>query len=170
MRTEEEKRKHRCCFTGHRPEKLGVPEWKVKAALQREIKAAILEGYTVFISGMARGVDLWAAELVLELRESGAAIRLICAVPYPGVELRWEQGWREKYQAVLRRADLVRFICDGYGKDCFQRRNQWMVGYSNRVIAVYNGKRGGTRNTVEYARGCGVTVVKIPCGEGKATE
>ncbi len=146
MRTEEEKRKHRCCFTGHRPEKLGVPEWKVKAALQREIKAAILEGYTVFISGMARGVDLWAAELVLELRESGAAIRLICAVPYPGVN------------------------CGGYGKDCFQRRNQWMVGYSNRVIAVYNGKRGGTRNTVEYARGCGVTVVKIPCGEGKATE
>lgn len=54
---EEELRKHRCCFTGHRPEKLHQPEWLIKMALEKEIRLAIDDGFTVFISGMARGVD-----------------------------------------------------------------------------------------------------------------
>ena len=33
--TEQEKRKHRVCFTGHRPEKLDMSERKVKSAYHR---------------------------------------------------------------------------------------------------------------------------------------
>ena len=162
-----ELRRHRCCFTGHCPEKLGVSEGKIKTALEKEIRAAVSEGYTVFISGMARGVDLWAAEIVLRLRKQGEGVRLICAVPYLGFELRWAQFWQNRYQAVLARADLVKFICSEYSKNCFQIRNQWMVDHASRVIALYNGASGGTRNTVNYALACGVPVVKIPCeGEG----
>ena len=57
MATEAEKRRHRCCFTGHRPEKLQVPESVVMAALEKEIRQAIADGFSVFISGMARGVE-----------------------------------------------------------------------------------------------------------------
>lgn len=60
MVTEAEKRKHRCCFTGHRPEKLQAPDSVVVAALEKEIRQAIADGFSVFISGMARGVDIWA--------------------------------------------------------------------------------------------------------------
>ena len=163
MPTEAELRRHRCCFTGHRPEKLRAAEGEIKVALTGEIRAAISDGYSVFISGMACGVDLWAAELVLDLRDRGEAVRLICAVPFPGFELRWERSWRERYQFVLERADLVRVICPTYRPDCFQRRNRWMVDHSARVIAAYNGTGGGTRNTLEYAAACGVPVVRIPC-------
>ena len=62
----------------------------------------------------------------------------------------------------MKQADLVRFICPGYSEDCFQRRNQWMVDHSARVIAVYNGQPSGTRNTIEYARRYGVPVVLLP--------
>ena len=147
--TERELRQHRCCFTGHRPEKLEQPEAVVVEALKKEIRTAIADG---FISGMARGVDLWAAEIVLALRDEGAAIRLICASPYQGFEARWSQNWQERYRRVLERADLVRFICPEYSRECFQMRNEWMVDHSARIIAVYNGGPGGTRNTVEYAR------------------
>ncbi len=34
----------------------------------------------------------------------------------------------------------------------YQRRNEWMVDHSGRVIAVYTGERGGTRNTIAYAK------------------
>lgn len=54
---ESEKRLHRCCFTGHRPEKLKVSENTVKEKLEQEILQAISEGFYVFISGMARGTD-----------------------------------------------------------------------------------------------------------------
>ena len=79
MATEAEKRMHRCCFTGHRPEKLQEPEDAVTAALEKEIRQAIADGFNVFITGMARGVDIWAAEIVLRLRDAGEAVRLICA-------------------------------------------------------------------------------------------
>ena len=73
--TEAEKRKHRVCFTGHRPEKLTRHECQVIRGLEAAIKKAIADGYKVFISGMAPGVDIWAAEIVLQLRDKGADIR-----------------------------------------------------------------------------------------------
>ena len=160
--TERELRQHRCCFTGHRPENLDKPEDDVIEGLKKEIRTAPADGFRTFISGMARGVDLWAAEIVLALRDKGAEIRLICASPYRGFESRWSRDWQERYRRVMEQADLVRFICPGYSRDCFQRRNQWMVDHSARVIAVYNGQPSGTRNTVEYARRCNVPVILLP--------
>ena len=55
--TEAEKRTFRVCFTGHRPEKLTRFEWLIKRDLEKEIRQAIADGLTVFITGMARGVD-----------------------------------------------------------------------------------------------------------------
>ena len=52
---EQELRKHRCCFTGHRPEKLKIPEEQLCVRLGLEIDRAIEDGFTTFISGMAKG-------------------------------------------------------------------------------------------------------------------
>lgn len=41
LSSEEELRQHRCCFTGHRPEKLDQPERVIRAGLEREIRAAV---------------------------------------------------------------------------------------------------------------------------------
>lgn len=149
---ERELRLHRCCFTGHRPEKMTDTEDFIMESLRREIKRAIGDGYKTFITGMARGVDIWAGEIVLDLRDGGLPIHLIAASPYRGFEERWPREWQEQYAAILSRADLVRFICPGYSRDSFQRRNEWMVDHSTRVIAVYNGQPGGTRNTIQYAQ------------------
>ena len=87
MASEKELRLHRCCFTGHRPEKLDQPERVIVAALEREIRAAVDDGFVTFISGMARGVDIWAAEIVLRLKADGLPIHLICASPYQGLDM-----------------------------------------------------------------------------------
>ena len=79
---EQELRKHRCCFTGHRPEKLKIPEEQLCVRLGLEIDRAIEDGFTTFISGMAKGVDICAAELVLKRRVSDDRLKLICALPY----------------------------------------------------------------------------------------
>ena len=69
--TESEKRTHRVCFTGHRPEKLTRNEKAIKKELETKIIQAIADGLHVFITGMARGVDIWAAQIVLSLRAKG---------------------------------------------------------------------------------------------------
>ena len=53
----DEKRKIRCAFTGHRPQYLTRCEEDVRVDLENAIMAAIKDGYTTFISGLAYGVD-----------------------------------------------------------------------------------------------------------------
>ncbi len=156
--TEQEKRKMRCCFTGHRPEKLDRPETEIIAWLETEIRKAVDDGFVTFISGMARGVDIWAAEIVLRLRDDGLPIHLICASPFEGFERSWEEAWKSRYLAVIKQADLVKYICKSYSRACFQIRNEWMVDRSARVIAVFNGQAGGTKNTIRYAQSKGIEV------------
>lgn len=156
--SEEEKRMHRCCFTGHRPEKLSRSEIEIKAALREEIKQAIQDGLTVFITGMARGVDLWAAEIVLDLRKRNQEVKLICAIPHEGFEARWSANWKQLYHHVLDNADLVRVITSGYHTGVYQIRNEWMVNHSARVIAVFNGQPSGTKNTIDCAKNQGIPV------------
>lgn len=155
---ESEKRKYRVCFTGHRPEKLSASEKFIKQQLYNEIIKSIQDGFYVFISGMARGVDIWASEIVLQLKNEGYPIKLICALPYNGFDKSWSIYWQNKYNLILSHADLVRYISPYYSPDCFKLRNVWMVNHSSRVIAVYNGKTGGTKNTINYANNNNVPV------------
>ena len=161
MVSEEELRQHCCCFTGHRPEKLNTSEKEVKAALHEQINQAIRDGLTVFITGMARGIDLWAAEIVLDLRKNNKEIKLICAIPYDGFETRRSPSWQQLYRYVLAEADLKQVISKGYHAGVYQVRNKWMINHSSRVIAVFNGQSGGTKNTIDYANRQGVPVVLI---------
>ncbi len=159
--TESEKRLHRVCFTGHRPEKLLREEKDIKTELETQIRRMIAEENRVFISGMARGVDIWAAEIVLNIRDEGADVKLICAVPYEGFEKGWNENWQYRYSKILKTANFVKYVCDGYSRSCFQIRNEWMVNHAAAVIAVFHGEKGGTKNTVNYARKIGVPVILI---------
>ena len=91
-------KKNTCCFTGHRPQKFPWgydEEWedcvKLKLKLACEIEAMWKKGVTTFISGMAIGVDMWAAEIVLDLKSAYPqdTIKLIAAIPYEGQANKW---------------------------------------------------------------------------------
>ena len=159
--TPQEMKLHRFCFTGHRPEKLFLVDKEIIRELEREIELAIENGFTTFITGMARGVDIWAAEIVLKLRKKNKELHLICASPYEGFETRWSRDWQNRYKKVMEKADLVKYISNKYTPSCLRIRNEWMVNHSNRVISVYNGKAGGTRNTINYAKAKHVSVFII---------
>ena len=89
-----------CAFTGHRPKGLGYPESDGRCtALKEKLRALIVklieeEGVTHFISGMAQGVDMYAAEIVLELKKQYPQITLECAIPYERQAVRWPEALR----------------------------------------------------------------------------
>ena len=159
--TEAEKRMHRVCFTGHRPEKLTRSDRAIRRDLEKEIRQAVADGLNVFITGMARGVDVWAAQIVLMLRDEGCDVKLMCACTYDGFECGWSQEWQLQYKEIVSAADFVKYVCEGYSRSCFQVRNEWMVNHSARVIAVFNGEKSGTKNTIDYAAKVNVPVVRI---------
>ena len=158
---ENEKRLHRCCFTGHRPEKLSLSEAEVKSLSEKAINTAIENGFTTFITCMAPGVDIWAAEIVLEKRKHNTSLYLICAMPHPGFEKRKSKYEEDRCQNIIDNADYTQTICDRYFRACYQRRNEFMVDHSNLVIAVWNGEKSGTKNTIDYAKRKGVKLINI---------
>lgn len=156
-----EKKLHRCCFTGHRPYKLNCTEQETKHLLEQAIDEAIKNGYYTFITGMAPGVDIWAAEIVIEKKKHSDAIRLICAVPHPGFEKRRSENETERYKNIIQNADYVKLVNENYFNGCYQVRNEYMVDRSSLVIAVWNGTASGTKNTIDYAERNGVKVVNV---------
>lgn len=102
-----------------------------------------------------------AAEIVLKLRKKNKQIHLICASPYEGFETRWSANWQKRYRKIMKKADYVKFVSPNYSLSCFQIRNEYMVNHSNRVIAVYNGEAGGTRNTLNYAKKKVIEIIVI---------
>ncbi len=158
---QEELRLHRCCFTGHRPDKMEFGEKEIKQLLEKAIDDAISEGYVTFITGMAMGTDIWAAEIVLERRKTNRDLHLICALPHPNFESRRSMREKIRFNKIIKKADLVTEINDHYFTGCYQVRNEWMVDRANLLIAVFNGQKSGTKNTVDYARRKGLNVVNV---------
>lgn len=165
------------CFTGHRPQDLGgfddaAPvNIHVQRRLADEVARLHDAGARSFVSGMALGVDQWAAQAVLAMRDAGAGVRLVAAVPCDGQDARWPSSSRVKYRSLLSRADEVHVVAPGpYEGWKMQARNEWMVDRSARVVAVWKGKEsGGTFNCLTYARRVGREVILIdPRAEARA--
>lgn len=159
MATEREMRLHRCCFTGHRPEKLSQSAEEVHDWLKDQILKAIDDGYLTFITGMAMGVDIWAGEIVAELRQTDSRLHLIATVPWGGFSARWNTEWKTKYDDLIKKADLVKYISKKYDSTVFEKRNIWMVDHCSRLIAFYNGSDGGTKDMIAYALEKGLETV-----------
>ena len=158
-----------CAFTGHRPKSF---PWKyneaapgcvlLKEVLAKQIKLLAERGVTDWLSGMAQGVDLWATEIVLDLKKENPALRLHCILPCEGQEHKWPASERERYHSILRQADGVIYVNRKYHDDCMLERNRYLVDHSSVLLAVYNGThRSGTGMTVRYAKRLGREVIVI---------
>lgn len=153
-----------CAFTGYRPENLGFPDKgerfeKLLGALYRETEKLIAGGYDIFITGMSRGVDIWAAGTVLELKRYYPHIKLCAAIPFEGQERLWNKRERERYYAILSLCATTKIVCDTADHSnvsaCYHIRNRFMVDHSSALLAVYDDCRknssSGTLTTVRYA-------------------
>lgn len=103
-----------CCFTGHRPKSLpwGYNEksknFKLfKKKLIDEINKAVDLGYTNFISGMALGIDMIAAEIILKLKKKSPNIKLECAIPCINQYKSWPDGSIKRYNKIIKKADKI---------------------------------------------------------------
>lgn len=157
------------CFTGHRPQTITYL-WDETSAMSLELKAklekAIIylienKGVTNFISGMALGVDMIAAEIVLELKSKYPEIMLECALPCETQASRWSVKYRDRYFNIIEMSDKETLLQTHYTADCMHKRNRYMVDHSDYVIAVWDGSPSGTGKTVMYAKENHKTILQI---------
>ena len=87
-------------FTGHR-----TYCGQADDTLRRAVGAAYARGCRTFLSGMAVGFDLAAAEAVLECRAVCPGLRLVAVIPFKGQAVRFSAGDRARFERVAAAAE-----------------------------------------------------------------
>lgn len=149
-----------CAFTGHRPKRFpfGYDEndercVKLKEVMKETITALTDSGVRMFYSGMAIGVDTWAAEIVLDLKRERKDLYLAAILPCETQADRWPEKSRDKYFGTLQHCDDVKTLSLRYTSTCMTERDRFLVDCAGYLLGVFDGvDSGGTAYTVRYAK------------------
>lgn len=147
-------------FTGHRPDKLGGyklpnPTYiKVCKEIDKTLKELKPEK---IITGMALGVDQWAANIAHKLN-----IPYLAAIPFENQECKWPEDSQRIFRILRKLASEEVIVSEGaYAAHKMQVRNEWMVDHCDVLIAIWDGSKGGTGNCVEYAKSVNKKIIYI---------
>ena len=172
-----------CAITGHRPTrfKFGYKEnytdcKRLKKRLRDQFALLYQQGVRWFWVGGALGVDMWAGEILLRMKEQPEYqdIDLFLALPFEGHDAGWDERSKQ-------RMDFLRDHCTGVivtgveGQSAaqnYRQRNELMVENADVLVAVYDDDRAirsGTGMTVNYARRKGLPVILIHPDTGVVT-
>ena len=117
-------------------------------------------GVTRFMTGMGRGVDTYAAEIVLQLRKK-YPITLECVLAYEAQAAHWIERERNRYFAIVSQSDKETMMQRRYSQDCLLKRDRYMVDQSGYVIAVWARNAGHTAQAFKYAQQRGRNIILI---------
>lgn len=158
----------KCCFSGYRPSKFPFKlnsddlDFEIfEKHLYTTLNFLIDDGCRIFYTGMAMGFDILAAETVLYFKTKIPYIKLVCVVPFENQQNSYPPEWKERYEGILKYSDETVVLSKDYHNGCYHNRNKYMVDNSDYVVTWYDGKPGGTRNTLLYAKKKLRTVINL---------
>lgn len=146
-------------FTGHRPHRFGFANEQDPRcqAIKASMSELLERGYNkvglrhIYVGG-AQGVDMWAAEAVISLKQRHNDLRLFCVIPFTGYDSAWPQEERDRLLYISRQAKVI-VLADSYHPDAYKNRNHYLIDHSDYLVAVSLEKfaRSGTAQTIRYA-------------------
>ena len=161
-----------CAISGHRPTrfKFGYKEThtgckRLKRVMREQFDLLYQQGVREFYVGGALGVDMWAAEILLRMKEQSAYSDLLLhmVLPFAGHDENWDERSRERLRFIMRHcADTVIIGIPGQlPLACYKLRNQYLVDHADCLLAVYDSDRSirsGTGQTIRMAQKKGIDV------------
>lgn len=131
--------------TGYKAHELGIfnddhPGLSIiKAALRMRMVQLIeeMDVEWILISGQT-GVELWAGETALDLREEYPELKLAVLKPFLDQESKWKEASQEYYQMILSQADFVESITNRPYENPSQlkAKNEFLVKKSNAMLVL----------------------------------
>lgn len=152
-----------CAITGPRPSRFQFrynENDQRCIALKKQIRTELIrlceQGVHVYYIGGALGVDMWCAEILLELRgEQYPDTHIITAIPFEGYDQEWKPEYKVRMAFIRKHTENV-VVCAEPISDSYRKRNFYMVDHADCLLAVYDINhpipRSGTAMTVRYAQ------------------
>ena len=145
-----------CAVTGHRKIKEDFNVKNVEIVFINLVK----KGYKNFYVGMALGFDQECFKILEKLRKENE-IKIIACVPCIDQAKKYSFKDKKEYERMLKESDKVELISREYTPYCMMKRNMFMVDNSSVLVAYLRENKGGTKNTVEYAKNKGIEILYV---------
>ena len=155
-----------CAISGHKPTRF---KWKYNEnnngckRLKRRVRDQLIrlyeQGVRRFYLDGSLGVDIWAGELLLELKEQPeySDIELVLVLPFPRHDAEWDKVSRQRLSRLRQRSTEV--VVAGTSENPpavnFKLRDQYLINHTDCVLAVYDNNpedRSAVNRVVTYAR------------------
>lgn len=164
---------HSCAITGHRPTRF---KWKynennngckrLKKRIRDQIVLLYEKGVRRFYVGGGLGVDMWAGEIILRLKEQPeyGDIELVVVLPFPNHDEQWDARSRERLAFLVRHSAECITIGKTACRESYVQRNCYMVDHAEYLLAAYNLKSAtqlGTIQVVNYAYSKKIAVIVV---------
>ncbi len=133
----------------------------LKKRLSDTLEALFLQGVDTYLTSATRGIELWAAEAVLDLQETYPDIKLEIVVPYDKHSAKWDAATRSRYRDVLACADRVDYTSHDYTPGAISKRNRYLMENCSYFIGVFT-EGTATEKTIRSARWNGKVVARLP--------
>jgi uncharacterized phage-like protein YoqJ len=142
----------RLVVTGYKMHELGIFDDKnpgiryIKKALENRFRALIDDGLEWIILSGQLGVETWAAEVVMELKEEFPELKYAILTPFIDQEKRWNEAKQEKYEEILHHADFHRSLTNIPYEAPWQfiEKNKFFMRNSDGILIVYDEETDGS--------------------------
>jgi uncharacterized phage-like protein YoqJ len=139
-------------ITGYKATELGIFSLKhpgieiIKKAIKKQIIALLDEGLEWIIVSGQWGVEIWAAEAVLELKKDYKILRLAVITPFLEQEENWNEERKKLYNNILTHADYVNSVTKSKynGPWQFKEKNKFLLRNSDGMILIYDEENDGS--------------------------
>ena len=102
-------------------------------------------GVRRFYVGGALGVDLWAGEILLEMRrqEEYQELEIVLVYPFPGHDERWDPKSQERLRHLKENCDQFVMGSKIVGAQGYRERTAYMVEHADCLVAVCDDETAG---------------------------
>lgn len=142
----------RLVVTGYKQHELGIFDEKnpgirfIKKALENRFRALLDEGLEWVILSGQLGVETWAAEVVLDMKEEFPQLKYAVLTPFLEQEKRWNETKQQNYQMIIENADFHRSLTSKPYEAPWQfiEKNKFFLRNSDGILILYDEETDGS--------------------------
>ena len=131
--------------------------------LYRVVSELYKQGYTHYYTGMSEGIDMLAANAVLDFKEEHPDVRFVAMTPFKWQEERYSTTGKNDYKTICSEADEIVTLDEeeSAGDDFYLQRNEYLVEHCSAMVCYHDGQCNVMTYTYNYAEKAKMPIINL---------